>query len=238
MRSCFIALAVLAVLVSGTAMANPNPFSPGSKDVVLPDPGTPVDSPDCVTEGYKSYTYTDGRAIPDNTANGLVSGPLTITDTENVVDLVVDLSIAHTWTGDLTVNLYHDVACDGWQNDTPISLLCRPDLVGCPGPGSCCGCSDDLVGSGYSFSSDGLATIAEPCGGTGVVAAGCYREAVETTAFLRDVTSKEGCWYVVCGDGAGADTGTLFSWTLWFNNEGGTATETATWGSVKTLYNE
>jgi hypothetical protein len=178
MRSCFIALAVLALLANGTAMAN----SPTSKDVVLPDPGTPADGPGCSTTDYKSYTRTDGRSIPDNTAAGILSGPLTITDTDAVVDMVVDVSMSHTWVGDLTVNLYYDDECNGPADDTPISLLCRPDLAGCPGPGSCCGCSDDLLlGSVYTFSSSGSGPMAEPCSFSGSVASGCYSEAPETS---------------------------------------------------------
>lgn len=235
MRSCFIGLAVLALLCNGTAMAN----SPTSKDVVLPDPGTPVDGPGCSTEGYKSYTYVDGRGIPDNTLYGLQSGPLTITDPEGVVDMVVQVSMTHTWVGDLIVSLYYDPECDGWDDNSPIDLLCRQDLAGCPGPGSCCGCSDDLVaGSVYTFSSSGGGPMSEPCPLSGSVASGCYTEAVESTRRLGDVTAKEGCWWVVCTDGAGADTGSLRDWTLWFQNDTGTATEAATWGSVKSLYND
>lgn len=235
MRYCFLGLAVLAILANGTAMAE---LSPTSKDVVIPDPGTGENGPGCDTSDYKSYTYVDGRPIPDNLLNGLQSGPLTITDTEGVVDVVVDVSIDHTWTGDLIVNLYYDAACDGWDDDSPISLLCRQDLAGCPGPGSCCGCSSDLSSANaYTFSSAGATTIAEPCGSS-PVPSGCFREAVESTRFLGDVTAKEGCWWVVVTDGAGADTGSLRDWTLYFLNDTGTATETATWGSVKTLYND
>jgi subtilisin-like proprotein convertase family protein len=235
MRSCFIALAVVALLVSGTAYAN----SPISKDVVLPDPGSPADGPGCSTTDYKSYTVTSGASIPDNTAAGILSGPLTITDAEGVLDLVVDVGISHTWMGDLTVNLYYDRACNGPADDVPISLLCRQDLAGCPGPGSCCGCSDDLlVSSTYTFSASGSAPMSEPCSFSGSVASGCYREAVESASHLGDVSTKEGCWYLQVSDGAGLDTGFLSDWTLYFLNETGTATEAATWGSVKTLYHE
>jgi hypothetical protein len=233
MRSCFIGLAVLALLVNGTAFAN----SPTVKEGWIDAPAG-ADGPGCLTEGYKSYTLTSGAPIPDNTARGVVSGPLAIADAEGVIDAVVDVSISHTWVGDLSVELFYDDECNGFADDSAISLLCRQDLAGCTLVGGCCGCSSDLVTTNtYTFSSAGSGPIAEPCGAS-PVPAGCFTEAVETVSRLGDVTAKEGCWYLVISDGAGADTGFLSDWTLYFLNDTGTATEAASWGSVKSLYNE
>ena len=235
MRSGFTGVS-LVVLVALMSMAN----SPITKNEVVPDPGEGTAADTCNAYWYLVYTFTDGRGIPDNVVNGLISGPLWVDDWRRVLDTAIDVKISHTWVGDLIIKLHYDPECDGYADDedAAVALLCRPDLEGCP-VDSCCGCPDDLaLAYDYRWSSRGVEYVGEPWGPFGVVLPGCYHEAVESANLLSDIEWMKGCWWLVVSDCAGADTGVLASWTLRFAPQGSGAAEAATWGTVKTTFRE
>ncbi len=143
-------------------------------------------------------------SIPDNNAAG-VSDTIAMGMSFNVSDLDVAVNINHTWVGDLCVTLSHD-------GGTPVELIRRPGLEpdAC-GPGVCCGCNAD----NYS------GTVLDDEGGDGAVEGSCtpgnpgsLTPNNPLSAF--DGADSAGNWTLNVSDGAGADTGSLVSWSLIF----------------------
>jgi hypothetical protein len=205
-------------------------------------PPNPADSPgQCPVDGYKTATQTSGLAIPDGNPVGVTTAPIQLPpDGSTILDVVVSLNITHTWIGDLNVALSYDHDCaPGTPVYGPVSVMCRQQLVGCP-VDLCCGCSGDLVAGGqYVFGTNGATKEIAAAGQCPTVLPfGCYREAVESanTFAVFSGLRKDGCWTLSLQDGAGADTGTLQSWSISVANQQTTAVENSTWGAVKAGY--
>jgi hypothetical protein len=225
MRAALALLCTVAILCPAIASADKTPTQIGE----------PIVAANCDVSGYKAYTSTQFLSIPD--CGPTASTSQNIGDAEAIVDAVVQVDIDHTWIGDLNMSIGHDADCNGVA-ETSASLLCRTGMFdpSCP-TGSCCGCSDDLGGI-YTFDDAATAgALGDPFSGCygGFAPLGCYKAVGSLGGF--DGQSKEGCWILSAQDGACIDVGFIYSWTLYFNNEDGpTANEPATWGSVKTLY--
>lgn len=218
-----------------------------SADTKIPeDVGDPAGAEICNLEGYKSYVVTLPTPVPllDNNSVGVVIGPIaTPADGSNILDLIVDLDMTHSWIGDLIVEVLWDTStpCDGTIDLSGPRLLCRQNRtsVSCETSTSGFGCSGDLVRGGYVFSDAAAAQAGEPSCPTTVVA-GCYKPAnggTETYPALSffDGRPKTGCWYLKLRDRAGGDTGTIYGWSVHILNSP-TATENSSWGAVKALY--
>jgi hypothetical protein len=198
--------------------------------------GEPVIAVNCDLYGYNSHTDNDLVAVPD--CDGVVLATMEITEDPEmpILDAILEIDFDHTWIGDMNLCVHHDLNCDGFP-ETNANIFCRPGLGDdtCPLDG-CCGCSDDLNGI-YMF--DDAATgpeIGDPffgCAG-GAVAPGCYKP--NTTMEVFNGEPKGGCWLLKLQDGACGDLGFLYSWTLHFLKGGGTAAESVTWSSMKSLY--
>lgn len=222
MKRGSLIFAICMIFAAGTAMAEKVPTT--NSDGYVPQG-------DCPTDGYKSFTGTGGD-IPDATAGGITYAPINVPDDgETFTDVIVDLDITHTWTGDLRITVSYDAECDG-QAEASANVVCRPGRD-CDPAGSGFGCSGDLAGT-YRFSDDGAALLGDPdC--PAALPAGCYAAFDALSAF--DGMAKGGCFTVTAEDNAAGDTGSIGAITIWADNSGGgTPTEAVSWGDVKARF--
>lgn len=241
---CLVPFAALAVL----AMAN---VSRAADDVKPPEDGNavsipgPYTGPNCDITGYKSETInyaTAPVAIPDNTAAGVLLGPMnTPLDGTRILDTILSVNMAHTWLGDIKMTLSYDVDCDGTP-EASTNVLWRPGNTTCQPTGV--GCSSNLITANtYSFS-DEAAGVLNPgtCTSTVNLAGGCYKPSGPTGAGCVGSMSafngylKGGCFRLFISDNASLDTGNISTWTVHTLNEVIVPVESATWGTVKALY--
>ncbi len=206
-----------------------------NKDTYMPGKPTEPQAGRCDVAGYVPY-MGPGSPIPDGDPAGVVLGPIKISACFEVVDLAVEITMDHTWIGDLIIYLIYDEECDGPDAGDPyVSLLCRPNLDGCP-PDDCCGCSDNVAGS-YLFSDSAPESLGDPCNYLPDIPPGCFAPAPESALALADLADYQtGCWYLWAADNMGIDEGTIWGWTLYVLPGGASATENVSWSGVKVMY--
>ncbi len=206
-------------------------FSAANAQKIPNDTGTNT-AIDCDVTGYKSYERTGSWAIPDANPAGVLIGPLqTESDGTTIADVIVDISMSHTWIGDLIFTVQYDMDCDG-DVDAEAHPLCRHQLTGCP-VDNCCGCSGNLSGM-YMFDDD-ESSIENVCPTT--FAPGCYGPDFDGNMLSAfDGLPKGGCFWFLLQDGAGGDTGTVSAISVHLLNEGGTPTEKTSWSQIKAIY--
>ncbi len=164
------------------------------------------DDTSCEAAG-EQLTVSSGAVnvpIPDNNATG-ASHTIMVAPSFTVVDVNVQLTITHTWVGDLCVTLTHGA--------TTTELIRRPGLSpDTCGPGSCCGCSAD----NYS----GLVLDDEGAGGP-IESAPCVNNLTSPPAYTPnqsldayDGDDSAGAWTLSVYDGAGADIGNIVNWSI------------------------
>ena len=109
---------------------------------------------------WESYSGIVNVAIPDNDPFGTLVGvaPLPAAG-KTIDDVIVDVSMSHTYAGDLVLGLYYDVDNDLFGDIGPVMLMCTPGIVGCAIE-DCCGCEGDLNGQ-YRFSDSGSGVLGE-----------------------------------------------------------------------------
>jgi hypothetical protein len=232
-----LAIAGLTMLIVGTTA-----MSALAEKIPHETPSDPTDTPgNCVPANYKQILRVENLQIPDGNPTGVNTPPAILPDDgSTITDVQLSLNMSHTWIGDLNVQLLYDHDCTpGTPPFGPVSVMCRQQLAGCP-VDMCCGCSGDLInGLNYQFANTGngstkeIAADSQGCPTT--IPAGCYTAAVESQ-FTFSVFSglrKGGCWFMHLQDGAGADVGSLNTWTLFVKNQQTTAVESSTWGAVK-----
>jgi subtilisin-like proprotein convertase family protein len=127
----------------------------------------------------------------------------------SVVGISVDVTITHTWIGDLTLKL---VSPDG---DT-LTLMSQAGTAETADAGSCSGTSSDWTGETVTFV-DGGATDAEvmvgPPSGTYFPSPGITSYPTQDFASLFGGTMN-GTWSLFVGDGCSGDDGTLDQWSI------------------------
>lgn len=151
-----------------------------------------------------TYTSTPALAIPDNDPVG-VSDDIVVPDNANITDLNIQLTVTHTWVGDLIFTLEHV--------DTATTMVLA-DRAGVPA--STFGCSTDNLdlwiddeGVDGNYEDTCLPT---PPAITGSVVGGDPANVTLMAAF--DGENINGTWRLTVSDNAGGDTGTLDSWTI------------------------
>ncbi|MHC4978847.1 MAG: proprotein convertase P-domain-containing protein [Planctomycetota bacterium] len=159
----------------------------------------------CESGGGMFYFESSPAAdIPDNDQAG-VSDTIVVGDSFSILDLDVDLTINHTWVGDLCVTLSKD-------GGPAVELIRRAGLDDdtC-GPGSCCGCSEN----------DYAGIILDDEGAGGAIEAACAPSLSSPPNYTPnnplsffDGMDAAGAWTLTVNDGAGGDTGTLVTWSL------------------------
>lgn len=154
-----------------------------------------------------SETNANPFAIPDANAGG-ASSDIVITDTDFIADITVEISIEHTWVGDLTAQLS--------RGSDIVELFRRPGLLNAAIFGGCCGNSANLDGV-YSFN-DSFGSNFSTAPGT-PIAPGDYFPGTQNgvpTSLLGTFGGQaaDGTWTLTLFDGAGLDVGTVKSWSL------------------------
>ena len=165
-------------------------------------------------------TTTDGPMAIDDNADALNQCQSITAASETITDLNVQIEIAHSWAGDLTVLL------DGPASD--LTMYNRPG-----GTGGGAGDSSNLLDP-LNFSDhhpNDAETMGGALGGGDVIcgtdgiceffpnpdATSTPIGGVGTTLAQYNGTDAAGTWMLCVGDQAGGDTGTLISWTLGVN---------------------
>ena len=146
-----------------------------------------------------------GLAITDDGYDGslasMTASTIDVADAGDINSLTVEVSMEHTWIGDLVMKL------ESAQGDV-ITLMSRPGMSEPADDGSgCCGTSLDFNYSPVIFDDTAL-TAAENAGSGG----GTYIP----NDFLSTFTgqSMTGTWTLYIGDSAEADVGSLDYWSL------------------------
>lgn len=239
LRTAFLLLCAGFVLASTPAFAQKD-------DAGVPD--EPAAGPNCDITGYKTerLVYPTPIPIPDNNAAGITLGPIFMPPDGDIVnDVVLELNAAHTWVGDIVMDLIYDPDCSGPAAGIPARVLCRARGSNASPPAPCgtgvgvFGCSGNLVATNpYFFSDEGVNPLGVGTGCTTNIAAGCYRQS-DIGGQRFDVwrgLPKGGCWYLVISDNAGADLGTVSGWAVYVRNQRPVSVENTSWGAVKNIY--
>ncbi len=151
------------------------------------------------------YQSSPNATIPDG---GGSANPAT--DTINVPDSVVmgdvnvDLTITHTWVGDVTVTVSH--------LGTSVTIVDRPGV-----PGSTYGCSNDNY-SGILLDDEGTGGTMESQCALNLSSPPNYTPNNPLSAF--DGLDSAGIWTITVYDSVSADGGTLNTWSLHIDGVG------------------
>jgi hypothetical protein len=210
-------------------------------------PGTEI-GPNCDVTGYKTerIIYPAPVDIPDNVAAGVTLGPIFMPPDGDIVnDVILELNWAHTWVGDIIMDLSYDPDCSGPAAATTARVLCRPRgtsaqaSVPCGTSTTTFGCSGDLVAANvYLFSDDALLPLGVGANCTVALAGGCFKQSDQgggSFSIWRGLP-KGGCWYLRVADNAGADIGAISGWAIYVRNQRPVAATDKSWGQVKNIY--
>jgi subtilisin-like proprotein convertase family protein len=152
------------------------------------------------TSAHISTFSGRGGSIPDGRGNFM--DDIIVKDDFKVTDVTVTLyNLNHTWSGDLTVQLYH------LETRTIVDLFRRP---GQP-QFSSSGYSSDLKGD-YSFNDHNTCDFVVAAERNSVIPGGNYTPASPLKAFYG--LSAGGTWRLIINDSIPGDSGSLGSWKL------------------------
>ncbi len=151
------------------------------------------------------YSAAPGVAIPDGGGAGnAATDTINVPDTFTIGDLNVDVTISHTWVGDVTVTISH--------LGTTVSIVDRPGV-----PGSTYGCSLDNF-SGILLDDEGTGGTMEAQCAANLTSPPNYTPNNSLSAF--DGMDAAGIWTITVYDSVSADSGTLNSWSLHIDAQG------------------
>ncbi len=231
MKRLAIAFSLLALAMAGGAVAEEKIDNDTS--------GTQAAAVDCPLVDFKHLGPIDEGAVIDNivalcSAGGLAFGPVSFVDGPGtILDTVAEVSMYHTWAGDVGLELLYDETCDGTP-DASVLLKDEGDSSG----------SDDLgdppsgAAFTYTFGDAAVETIeAYALANASPVVAGCYLPAVGSMSSFTGM-SKEGCWVLTACDDAGGDSGFLTTWDVHVFNDPAIPVEQTTWGSIKSSFQD
>ncbi len=197
----------------------------------------------CDTRDFKGFvqTFPTPVPIPDNLPAGVQVGQINTTnDLTRFLDVIVSVKMAHTFIGDLVMQVTYDVECDGTAEATS-TILCRPGRATCVG-GTGFGCASNLLcANTYTFSdaaANQLGVAPAGCGTTSTnIASGCFRTGTNGTPLsVFDNFDKGGCFKLFISDNAAGDLGTVCEWAVYTLNQAVVPVELSTWGAIKSRY--
>lgn len=156
------------------------------------------DGTDCEAIGPTTvYEASPGLAIPDNEPSGVFHN-IIVPDSFTIGDVNIDLSVTHTWVGDLSVSVTH-----GGESVFIIDRPGEPDL-------GTFGCDQDNY-DGIILDDEGADSIEDQCSAN-LTSPPNYIPNNPLSVF--DGMDAAGPWTIVISDSAGFDTGTLDTWSL------------------------
>ncbi len=168
--------------------------------------GTSCDSAAGNPQTYSSFP---GIAIPDNNAAG-VTDTIFIPDDVNIGDVNLHLDVTHSWVGDLIVTITHP---DGF---TAVTAYDRPGVPVL----STVGCSNNNLNIVLDDEGTG-GLIEDTCDAGGTEFPQSPPNYVPNNPLNAfDGLSTAGIWSIQISDNAGADLGTLNSWSLIIDQQG------------------
>ncbi|MFQ5415352.1 MAG: S8 family serine peptidase, partial [Phycisphaerae bacterium] len=145
------------------------------------------------------YQNSPNVSIPDGGGAGNpATDTITVPDSVTIGDVDVDLTITHTWVGDVTVTVSH--------LGTTVTVLDRPGV-----PGSTFGCSLNNF-SGIVLDDEGTGGAIEDQCVTNLSSPPNYTPNSPLSAF--DGMDSAGVWTITVYDSATPDPGTLNTWSL------------------------
>ncbi len=145
------------------------------------------------------YQSAPGATIPDGGGGGNpVTDTITVLDSFPIGDVDVDLTVTHTWVGDLTVTVSH--------GGTTVTVIDRPGV-----PASSFGCNQDNF-AGIILDDEGTGGDIESQCSANLSSPPEYTPNNALTAF--DGMDAAGVWTLTVSDSATPDPGTLDAWSL------------------------
>lgn len=171
------------------------------------------DNTSCEDVGGVTMVYDSmpNVAIPDATPAG-VSDTITVPDSFTIGDVNVDLTVNHTFVGDLCVTVEH--------LGTTVEIIQRSGAD--DGSGAChsegpFGCSEDNYNN-IILDDEGIGGSIEDLCQPAMTSPPNYTPFNPLSAF--DGMDSAGDWTITVSDNAGQDTGTLVSWSLHVSSPG------------------
>lgn len=212
---------------------------------------TAISSCDLLGYGTLTQTFTPPVAIPDNNQALVQVGSIpTVNDGGTIVDVVFDITIGHTWVGDLLARIEYG-NCAGGPPTAASNVICRPRGTGASALSPCgsvsdFGCWADLGDAPtpnveptpltYRFSDGAPAPMAEGTCPT-KLAAGCYRpSSMGGSLAAFHLQHRGGCFRLLVGDYTPSDVGVVAAWAVHMSNDTPVAAHAASWGALKTIY--
>ncbi len=145
------------------------------------------------------YQSAPNVAIPDGGGAGNpATDTITVPDSFPIGDVNVDLTVTHTWVGDLTVTISH--------GGTTVTVIDRPGV-----PASTYGCSQDNF-SGIILDDEGTGGTIESQCALNLSSPPGYTPTSALSAF--DGMDSAGAWTITVFDSVSVDSGTLDAWSL------------------------
>ena len=159
------------------------------------------------------YSGTVNVPIPDNNPIGTLIGAAPLLEEGLTIDdVIVTVNMAHTYVGDLVLQLYYDANNDGFGDVGPIALMCTPGIPGCAIE-DCCGCEGDINGE-YTFSDGGSGVLGEAAC-VQQLPPDCYQpDPAYGNLQMFDGASDGGQFLLYAWDYEAQDTGTIFDFRV------------------------
>ena len=185
-----------------------NDLCTGAPTVLTDDINVTNDPPEIVCMGSGNIPMTGsqssspGTAIPDNNPTG-VSVTMNVTDNVSITDLDINLTITHTWVGDLKVTIESPAG-------TTALIVDRPG-----GTGTGVGCSGDNILA--TLDDEAATPVENQCAGSVPTINGSFTPNNPLSIF--DGENTMGIWKLTVSDNAGSDTGTINSWGIDYDYE-------------------
>jgi len=212
----------------------------------------PLGAPGCDLTGYQMVARTLSPAflVPDNHhALSAVDELATVANADTLREVTLEVSLAHTWMGDLVLRLEY-VDCVSGVPLYGADILCRPRganlLPPSPcGSGTSAGCSGNLGTSALStpppepatyFFSDSASVPLGDGSCPSLAGPGCYLPTSPGAFAGFRGHLLGGCWRLSVADWAESDVGMIDHWAVWMAVTPEVATRATSWGRLKTIY--
>ncbi|WP_310992367.1 M36 family metallopeptidase [Aequorivita marina] len=185
-----------------------NDFCTGAPATLTDDINVTNNPPEiiCVGSGVLamngSESSTDGGSIPDGNSSGLTV-TMDVTENVSITDLDVNVDIAHTWVGDISVTIKS-------PSGTTATIIDRPGRVTFG-----FGCSGNDIDA--TLDDEAATPVEDECGSSEPTIDGSFIPNNPLSVF--DGENTAGTWELKVVDNAGGDSGSLNGWGIDYDYE-------------------